>query len=90
MANPSRVIAFRIEDGSAAAVRELERGRPDFRGPTTGAVVGDTLFYVANAQIGPFDPRKEGGSLAPVLVLKLPLGCRRNLGSASGVNLLYD
>jgi hypothetical protein len=39
--------------------------------------VGDTLFYVANAQIGPFDPRKDGGSLAPVLVLKLPLGCDR-------------
>jgi sugar lactone lactonase YvrE len=76
MANPSRVIAFRIENGSAAAVRELERGRPDYRGPTTGAIVGDTLFYVANAQIGPFDPRKEGGSLAPVIVLKMPLGCR--------------
>jgi sugar lactone lactonase YvrE len=75
MANPSRVIAFRMEHGSAAAVRELERGRADFRGPTTGAIVGDTLFYVANAQIGPFDPRKEGGSLAPVLVLKMPVGC---------------
>ncbi len=73
--NPSRVIAFRIESGAAAAVRELERDRPDFRGPTTGAVVGDTLFYVANAQIGPFDPRKQGASLAPVLILKLPLGC---------------
>lgn len=76
MANPSKVIGFRIEGGSAREVRELERARPDFRGPTTGAVVGDTLFYVANAQIGPFDPRKEGGSLAPVLVLKMPLGCR--------------
>jgi sugar lactone lactonase YvrE len=75
MANPSRVLAFRVEGGSAAAIRELERGRPDFRGPTTGAIVGDTLFYVANAQIGPFDPRRDGGSLAPVLVLKLPLGC---------------
>jgi sugar lactone lactonase YvrE len=75
MWNPSKVIAFRLEGGSAKAVRELERGRADFRGPTTGAIVGDTLFYVANAQIGPFDPRKEGGSLAPVVVLKLPLGC---------------
>jgi sugar lactone lactonase YvrE len=75
MADPSRLIAFRLEDGSAVAVRELERGRADFRGPTTGAIVGDTLFYIANAQIGPFDPRKEGGSLAPVLVLKMPLGC---------------
>lgn len=74
--NPSRVIAFRMERGSAAAVRDLDRGRKDFRGPTTGAIVGDTLFYVANAQIGPDDPRREGGSLAPVLVLKMPLGCR--------------
>ena len=77
MANPSRVIAFRMEGGSAAAVRELERGRADFRGPTTGAIVGDTLFYVATAQIGPFAPRKEGGALAPVVVLKMPLGCGR-------------
>ena len=75
MADPSRVIAFRVERGSASSVRDVERGRGDFRGPTTGAIVGDTLFYVANAQIGPFDPRKEGGSLAPVLVLKMPLGC---------------
>jgi sugar lactone lactonase YvrE len=74
-ADPSTVTAFRVERGSATAVRELERGRADFRGPTTGAIVGDTLFYVANAQIGPFDPRKEGGSLAPVVVLKMPLGC---------------
>ncbi|HET6837214.1 MAG TPA: hypothetical protein VFH24_04165, partial [Gemmatimonadales bacterium] len=77
MANPSRVLGFQVKDGSAAAIRELERGRADFRGPTTGAIVGDTLFYVANAQIGPFDPRREGGSLAPVVVLKLPLGCGR-------------
>jgi sugar lactone lactonase YvrE len=76
MANPSRILAFKLDGGSAAAIRELERDRADFRGPTTGAIVGDTLFYVANAQIGPFDPRKEGDSLAPVLVLKLPLGCR--------------
>jgi sugar lactone lactonase YvrE len=76
MADPSGIIAFRVERGSATAVRDLERGRADFRGPTTGAIVGDTLFYVANAQIGPFDPRKEGGALAPVLVLKMPVGCR--------------
>jgi sugar lactone lactonase YvrE len=75
MADPSGVIAFRVERGSARSVRDLERGRGDFRGPTTGAIVGDTLFYVANAQIGPFDPRTEGGSLAPVLVLKMPLRC---------------
>jgi sugar lactone lactonase YvrE len=75
MADPSGIISFRVESGSATAVRDLERGRADFRGPTTGAIVGDTLFYVANAQIGPFDPRKEGGSLERVVVLKMPIGC---------------
>jgi len=73
VADPSGIIAFQVERGSASAVRDLERGRADFRGPTTGAIVGDTLFYVANAQIGPFDPRKKGDSLAPVLLLKMPL-----------------
>jgi sugar lactone lactonase YvrE len=80
MANPSKVIAFRVEAGSASQVHEMERGRDDFRGPTTGVIVADTLFYVANAQIGPFDPRKEGGSLAPVVVLKMPLKCGDKVG----------
>jgi sugar lactone lactonase YvrE len=75
MTTPSRVIAFDLRGTAVGSVRELERGRPDFRGPTTGAFVGDTLFYVANAQIGPFDPRNDGGTLAPVLVLKLPVTC---------------
>ena len=75
MTTPSRVIAFDLRGAAVDRVRDLERARPDFRGPTTGGFVGDTLFYVANAQIGPFDPRGEGGSLAPVLVLKLPLSC---------------
>jgi sugar lactone lactonase YvrE len=83
MATPSKIIAFRLEGRAAAGIREIERGRADFRGPTTGAVVKDTLFYVANAQIGPFDPRNEGGSLAPVLILEMPLGCRAGAASPS-------
>lgn len=75
MTDPSGIVAFRLERGAAVSVRDLERGRPDFRGPTTGTLVGDTLFYIANAQLGPFDPRRAGGALAPVLVLRLPLGC---------------
>jgi hypothetical protein len=81
MATPSRVIAFRIEGDAPAGVRDLEVGRPDFRGPTTGTLVRDTLFYVANAQIGPFDPRNEGGALGPVLVLGLPLRCGERGGA---------
>ena len=75
MTNPSRLIAFDLDGAAVGKVRELERGRPDFRGPTTGGFVGDTLFYVANAQIGPFDPRSQGGALAPVLVLRMPVRC---------------
>ena len=43
--------------------------------PTPGALVGDTLFYVANTQVGPSDPPTQGDSLTPVLVLELPLAC---------------
>jgi hypothetical protein len=30
----------------------LDVGHPDYAAPTTGVVVGDTLFYVATAQLG--------------------------------------
>jgi sugar lactone lactonase YvrE len=84
MATPSRIIAFRVEGDAPAGLRDVEVGRADFRGPTTGTVVRDTLFYVANAQIGPFDPRHKGGALEPVLVLGLPLRCGAGAGAGEG------
>jgi sugar lactone lactonase YvrE len=84
MATPSRIIAFRVEGDAPAGLRDVEVGRADFRGPTTGTIVRDTLFYVANAQIGPFDPRHEGGALEPVLVLGLPLRCGAGAGAGAG------
>jgi hypothetical protein len=43
---------------------------------TAADIDGRALGLKIDAQIGPFDPRKAGGSLAPVLVLKLPLEAR--------------
>ena len=54
----------------------LEANHPMFNSPTTGVLVEDTLYYIANAQFGSFD---EDGSLFPlerlfeVVVLRLPL-----------------
>ena len=54
----------------------LEVDHPMMDNPTTGTLVNDTLFYVANAQ---FDSFNEDGSLFPmeklyeVCILKLKL-----------------
>jgi hypothetical protein len=54
----------------------LEAGHPDYLSPTTGVVVGDTLFYVATAQLRAIRP---GGRLAPLdsmrdnIILRLPI-----------------
>jgi sugar lactone lactonase YvrE len=60
---PERVVQAPLsEDGMALReLRILERGHPDYAGPTTGVLVGDTLFYVATAQL---DAIRPGGRLA--------------------------
>lgn len=61
---PDRVVRARL-GGDAATVtdlRVLDTGHPDYAVPTTGVVVGDTLFYVATAQLGAIRP---GGRIAP-------------------------
>ncbi len=53
----------------------LEAGHPAFEIPTTGTILGDDLYYIANSQLRSF----EGGKifpldrLRPVEVLRLPL-----------------
>ena len=61
---PARVVQAPLgDDGlSLGDLRTLDRGHPDYDVPTTGVVVGDTLFYVATAQLGAIRP---GGRLAP-------------------------
>ena len=48
-------------------------------GPTTGAIDGDSLLYLANTQLrrwlGPQSGTPEG--LLPVQVRRVPLGARR-------------
>jgi hypothetical protein len=77
---PARVVQAPLSAGGAALerLRVLEAGHPDYLSPTTGVVVGDTLFYVATAQLRAIRP---GGRLAPldsmrdnvILRLSIPL-----------------
>jgi|SRR6476661_921204 len=61
---PARVVQAPLSDDGLTirALRTLDRGHPDYDVPTTGVMVGDTLFYVATAQLGAIRP---GGRVAP-------------------------
>ena len=61
---PGRVVQAPLgpDGGSLGALKVLQAGHPDFRVPTTGVMVGDTLFYVATAQL---DAIRPGGRMAP-------------------------
>ncbi|HUR95000.1 MAG TPA: hypothetical protein VMY76_10480, partial [Gemmatimonadales bacterium] len=62
---PVRVVQARLlaAGDSMERLRVLEAGHPDHAAPTTGVIVGDTLFYVATAQL---DAIRPGGRIAPV------------------------
>jgi sugar lactone lactonase YvrE len=73
-----RVVRF-VLDPTGWRVRRaevLERAHPAFRYPTTGVVVGDTLYYVANPG---WDRLEDDGTVrpaevpAPTVILRLPL-----------------
>lgn len=55
-----------------ARVPSLACSYPDFAGPTTGVIVGDTLFYVATAQLRAVRP---GGTLAPADSMRETSSC---------------
>ena len=75
---PARVVRARLAgDGMTLGdLQVLDVGHPDYAAPTTGVVVGDTLFYVATAQLGAIRP---GGRVAPAdsmrenVILRLPI-----------------
>ncbi|HVE80501.1 MAG TPA: tetratricopeptide repeat protein [Gemmatimonadaceae bacterium] len=75
-----RVIRLELDPSGrrVASARVLERAHPAYEAPTTGALVGDTLYYIANSQLRRLAP---DGSLAPAakprptVVLQLPVGC---------------
>lgn len=74
----SRVMRFDLNPSYDAVTKAtvLESAHPDHRIPTTGVIVGDDLYYIANSQLQSFDA--EGNILPPEMlqapvVLKLPL-----------------
>lgn len=56
-------------------VEVLEAGHPAFDIPTTGALVGDALVYIANSQLRSFAGGKifPAERLRPIEVLRLAL-----------------
>lgn len=75
---PDRVVRlFLSADGRRALrARVLESNRPDYALPTTGVVVGDELFYVANTQIdrmGAGGQIRPGAELRDLILLRLKL-----------------
>ena len=79
-------------DGRSAAVRitcgqVLERRHPVYEIPTTGAVVGDSLFYVANSQLRRLDGRgmlRNPETEVRTVILRLRLPSAQNPTSCSG------
>lgn len=70
------VVAFRVTpDGRIAAAREIERRHPAYHIPTTGALVGNSLYYIANAQLDRMRASVAGETprLDPVIVLRLDI-----------------
>ena len=75
---PDRVVRlFLSADGRRAErARVLESNRPDYALPTTGVVVGDELFYVANTQIdrmGAEGKIRPGAELRDLILLRLKI-----------------
>lgn len=73
-----RVAQFRLDNTGyrVESLRVLESHNPQFRIPTTGAIVGNDFYYLANSQL---ESLRDDGRLTPgarlvdVLVLKTPL-----------------
>jgi sugar lactone lactonase YvrE len=76
-----RVVRFPLDAGGdrVNGIEVLEANHPIFMNPTTGVVVGDDFYYIANSQFDSFD---ADGRLFPlerlyeVVVLRVPLRAR--------------
>ena len=85
-----RVVRFVLDPGGWRVLRAdvLERGHPAYRYPTTGAIVDDALYYIANPG---WDRLEDNGTVrpaeapSPTVILRLPL--RR---TASGKSTSID
>jgi DNA-binding beta-propeller fold protein YncE len=91
--NPGRVIRIRLgEQGRRISGLQVLQSHhhPAFDEPTTGALMGDALYVIANSQVGRFQPDgtiKDSASLkAPVLVA-VPLRPEANIRTSPGIRL---
>ncbi|GJG87304.1 hypothetical protein tb265_24850 [Gemmatimonadetes bacterium T265] len=64
IATMTRVVRFDLDASGrrVTAADVLERARPGWRKPTTGAVVGDAFYYIAASG---YDRLADDGALAP-------------------------
>jgi hypothetical protein len=76
--SPDRVVRlFLSADGNRVEkARVIESNHPLYAVPTTGAIVGDKFFYIANSQITSLD---AGGKLSPTAKLRDPILLKVNL-----------
>ena len=75
----SRVVRFRLDStGNRVTTADvLEANLPEFQFPTTGVLVGDDFYYIANAQLRNFE---APGRIWPIEKLREPLIRRIRLG----------
>lgn len=74
----ARIMKYELSKKLDAIVSEtvLESGNPHFNIPTTGVIVGDDFYFIANSQLGSFDAEGKIFSmekLEPVYIHKLRL-----------------
>jgi hypothetical protein len=72
-----RVIRFHLEsDGAVGRAEVLVSQHPEFRMPTTGALRGDTFYFIANSHLRRKDAEGQyppGDQLSPPLILAVEL-----------------
>lgn len=73
-----RIAAFALEDAGRAVrgIRVLEARHPRMDDPTTGVIVGDEIWTIANSHLARFDARTDepdATAWGKVLVLRTPL-----------------
>lgn len=75
------LLAISPDGARATATRVLERRHPAHGVATTGAIAGDSFYYIANA---PLDRMLPEGGLAPATAANEPVILRLPLGGACG------
>ena len=81
--NPGRVIRIALTDHGTRIQRITvlqSQHHHEFSEPTTGAIVGDALYVIADSYVGHFQPNgslKDPEQLKPTAIVAVPLGSTR-------------